>query len=163
MNEQSIRLENLRGGNTPDYIFAGIIKTKALNGDFQAGSTVFKNYDIQDFSLTLNGSACQGFPMKISNNNPVWPFYKFYDVLGRNWNPGVSGQTKLEHFKDQVLFSHKFEGEEATQGWIGVSLTHRLPAGFTEQYSLGKFVSVCKLFLFDIFSDLECVQCENDD
>ena len=43
MNEQSIRLENLRGGNTPDYIFAGIIKTKALNGDFQAGSTVFKN------------------------------------------------------------------------------------------------------------------------
>lgn len=141
MNQQSIRLENLRGGNTPDYIFVGIIDTKALNGDFSLGSTVFQNHEIQDFSLTLNGSACQGFPIKISNNNPIWPFYKFYDVLGRNFNTRVSGQTKLEHFRDQVIFSHKFEGEESTQGWIGVSLTHSKATGFTQQFSLGKFIT----------------------
>ena len=145
MNEQSIRLENLRGGNTPDFVFVGIINTKALNGDADLGSTVFKNYEIQDFTLTLNGSACQGFPIRVSNDNPIWPFYKFYDVLGRNFNPSISGQTKLEHFKDQVLFAHKFEGEEATQGWIGVSLTHSNPAGFTDQYSLGKYINLfCK-------------------
>ena len=137
MNEQSIRMDNLRGGNTPDYVFVGLIQTKALNGDSELGSTVFKNYDIQDFSLTLNGTACQGFPMRIMNNNPIWPFHKFYDVLGRSSNPAISGQTKLEHFKDQVLFSHKFEGEEATQGWIGVSITHSKAEGFTEQFSLG--------------------------
>ena len=138
MNEQSVRLENLRGGNTPDFVFIGIINTKALNGDADLGSSVFRNYDIQDFTLTLNGSACQGFPIRVSNNNPIWPFYKFYDVLGRNFNPIVSGQTKLEQFKDQLIFAHKFEGDENTQGWIGVSLTHSNPAGFTEQYSIGK-------------------------
>ena len=138
MNEQSIRLDNLRGGNTPDYVFVGIIDSKALNGDPDLGSTVFKNYGIQDFSLTLNGTACQGFPMRISNDTPIWPYYKFYDVLGRTFNPNISGQTKLEHFKDQVIYAHKFEGEETTQGWIGVSMTHSDPAGFTEQYSLGK-------------------------
>ena len=60
MHEQSIRLENLRGGNTPSYVFCGIIETAALNGSSTLSSTVFKNYGLQEFSLTLNGQACQG-------------------------------------------------------------------------------------------------------
>ena len=145
-------MDNLRGGNTPDFVFVGIINTKALNGDADYGSTVFKNYNIQDFTLTLNGTACQGFPVKVSNNNPIWPYYKFYDVLGRNSNPVISGQTKLEQFKDQVIFAHKFEGEESTQGWIGVSLTHSNSSGFTEQFSLGFIYQKHRLIINNNFS-----------
>ena len=53
-------------------------------------------------------------------------------------NPNISGQAKLATFKDAVIYAHKFEGEELTQGWLGVHLTHSDPAGFAAQYSLGE-------------------------
>ena len=52
-------------------------------------------------------------------------------------NSNMSGQSKLQTYKDAVIFAHRFEGEELTQGWLGVHLTHSKPTGFTEQYSLG--------------------------
>ena len=54
--EQSIRLENIRGGNTPDYVFIGLIKTAGLNGSSSENCTLFENSDIAEFTLSLNGS-----------------------------------------------------------------------------------------------------------
>ena len=59
MNQQSVRMENLRGGNTPQFVFFGLIETAALNGSSTLSSSVFKNYDLQEVSLTLNGQTCQ--------------------------------------------------------------------------------------------------------
>ena len=59
MNQQSVRMENLRGGNTPQFVFFGLIETEALNGSSTLSSSVFKNYDLQEVSLTLNGQTCQ--------------------------------------------------------------------------------------------------------
>ena len=41
------------GGNTPSYIFAGIIKSAALSGDTELSSTCFRRHGVTEFDLTL--------------------------------------------------------------------------------------------------------------
>ena len=133
--ETCIRIENLRGGNTPDYVFMGIIPTDALNGSTQLSSLKFETYGLQEVNLTLNGNSCHGFPIKVANENPVWLYYKFLDNIGRLENSSVGTQLKLLEFKKNMLISHKFEGEESPQGWIGLSLTLKEP--FRKSHTLG--------------------------
>ena len=135
--EQFIRLENLKGGNTPDYIFLAITPTAGLNGGFKNNLINAKRYGVKEIDLTLNGNHCHGFPMQIGKGFPVWPYYKQLDVLGRLNNPNVHRSTAIEEFKASLFYAHKFEGEDTTQGWIGVSLSLDAPEGFTEAYSLG--------------------------
>ena len=136
--EQSIRLENLKGGNTPDYLFIGIIETAALNGNTSESSVKFKNHKIKEINLTLNGNSCLGFPMKISHNYPIWPYFKFHDVLGKLQNNGLSTQQTMVSFCKNMLFSHKFDGEESGQGWLGITINTDNAAGFSTGYTLGK-------------------------
>ena len=89
-------------------------------------------------NITLNGNSCYGFPMKIDNQFPLWPFYKFYDCIGKIHNIDLPNQHSIHSFKDNIIYCHKFEGEECTQGWIGVSLTHKSMNGFTEPHTLGE-------------------------
>ena len=134
VNEQYIRLENLKGGNIPDFLFFGLVKTSALNGSASLSQYNFKNCELKEVNLTLNGNSCIGFPLKIQNNSPIWPYYKFLDTLGRVHNESNGRQWKLETFKENCIFSHKFEGEETNQGWIGITLSFDKP--LTEQHTL---------------------------
>lgn len=138
LNDQQIRLENIRGGNTPDYVFIGIIETEKISGSTKTSAIEFKSSAIKEFNLTLNGSSCLGFPLKIENNFPIWPFLKFHDTLGNMNNSTSANQFSLSEFKEMSLFSHKFEGEDATQGWLGVGLTLNDSTGFTKPHTLGK-------------------------
>ena len=138
LNDQQIRLENIRGGNTPDFVFIGIIETEKISGSTKQSSIEFKSSHIKEFNLTLNGSSCLGFPLKIDNKFPIWQFLKFHDTLGSMNNSTSANQFSLSEFKDLALFSHKFEGEDATQGWLGVSLTLNESSGFTTPHTLGK-------------------------
>ena len=123
LNEQYIRLENLKGGNIPDYLFFALVKTESLNGSTSNSAFEFKNNGLKEVNLTLNGNSCLGFPVRIQNDTPIWPYYKFLDTLGRIHNVGNSRQWGLDIFKEKVLFSHKFEGEESNQGWLGITLS----------------------------------------
>ena len=114
--EQSIRLENLKGGNTPDYLFIGIMPTTAMNGTVSESSTRFRNYGIKEINLTLNGASCQGYPMRINNDQPVVPYFKFHETLGKIQNSSLAGQLSMDKFCRHTIFAHKFEGEESTQG-----------------------------------------------
>ena len=133
-NEQYIRLDNIRGGNTPDYVFFGLVKSKCLNGSLECSSTNFRNNEIKEVNLTLNGNSCLGYPMRIQNNYPVWVYHKFYSTLGKLMDQSASAQMRLDTYKNSVIFSHKFEGEDASQGWLGVTLSLSTP--LTEQYTL---------------------------
>ena len=135
--ETCIRIENLRGGNTPDFVFMGIIPTSALNGSTSLSSLKFGTYEIEEINLTLNGNSCHGFPVRISNNNPVWLYQKFLDNIGRLENSTAGTQLKLHEFKKNMLISHKFEGEESPQGWLGISIN--LKNAFSTSHTLGKF------------------------
>jgi len=135
--DQSIRLENLRGGNTPDYIFIGVIPTSTINGSTSETAIKFRNNGIKEINITLNGNSCHGYPLRINNDYPLWPYFKYHDVLGRLQNTSVGAQLTMAQFKDANLFAHKFEGEETSHGWLGVSITIGESAGFEEPYTLG--------------------------
>ena len=135
--EQSIRLENLKGGNTPDFLFMGIVPTASINGSTTHTSTKFRNYDVKEVNLTLNGSSCQGFPLRIENDYPLGAYYKFHDTLGKLQNPTLAGQLSMDKFARHMIFSHKFEGEESSQGWIGVTINTNSSSGFSSGHTLG--------------------------
>ena len=133
--ETFIRLENIRGGNTPDYLFMGIIPTAALNGSTALSPVKFRNNGIKEINITLNGNSCHGFPIKTSNDYPIWCYYKFLDTNGRIHNSSAGTQLQMVNFKDNMIISHKFEGEDSPQGWLGVSLT--LKEAFNKSHTLG--------------------------
>ena len=133
-NEQYVRLENIKGGNTPDYVFFGLLKTQCLNGSFDCAAINFKNNNIKEVNLTLNGNSCLGYPMRIQNDHPIWPYHKYYSTLGKLMDESAATQIRLDTFKNSVIYAHKFEGEDASQGWLGVTLS--FSEGLTEQYTL---------------------------
>ena len=134
VNEEYIRLENIRGGNTPDYVFFGLVKSRCLNGSLEGSSTNFKNNNIKEVNLTLNGNSCLGYPMRILNDHPIWPYHKYYSTLGKLMDQSAAAQVRLDTYKNSVIFAHKFEGEDASQGWLGVTLSLSKP--LSEQYTL---------------------------
>ena len=134
VNEQYVRLENLKGGNIPDYLFMAVVQTAALNGSSNLSPINFKNNGIKEINLTLNGNSCLGFPMRIQNDTPIWPYQKFLETLGRSSNESNGRQWSLDTFARNCIYSHKFEGEETTQGWIGVTLS--FSQALTKQHTL---------------------------
>ena len=133
--EQQIRLENIRGGNTPDYIFIGLTDTATLNGSTDIASTCFKNNGVKEINITLNGNSCHGYPIQIRNNYPMWPYKQLAKVLSKSNNPTCGNQQNMIDFMMSCIYAHKFEGEESNQGWIGVTLT--LDEPFETNKSLG--------------------------
>ena len=134
LNELYVRLDNIKGGNTPDYVFFGLIKTSCLNGSLDSSSMSMKNNDMREINLTLNGNSCNGFPLRIQNDNPVWVYNKFYSTIGRLMDQSAAAQMRLSTFKNMVLYSHKFEGEDASQGWLGITMAFN--EGLREQHTL---------------------------
>ena len=82
-DQSMIRVTNIMGGLTPDYIFAGFIRSDALNGDFNLSSSCFAHVGQTEATITLNGMPVQGYPI---SDNPLLPvkFYsKFVDTIGK--------------------------------------------------------------------------------
>ena len=136
--ETNIRLANVIGGNTPKYIFAGIISTKALNGDCTLSSTCFERHGVREFDLTLNGYSCNGFPLTSENGSPLHCYEKFLHTTGRKYQTTISDMLSPWDFQMfHYLYSHKFEGETTESGWLGINL--KLEEEFNDNYVLGKF------------------------
>ena len=134
IKEEYVRLDNIKGGNTPDYVFFGLVKTAAFNGQLSGGSMALKNNGIKEVNLTLNGNSCNGFPLRIQNDVPLWPYHKFFATVGRLMDNNAAAQMRLSTFEDMVLYAQKFEGEDATKGWLGVTLS--LNKGLEENHTL---------------------------
>ena len=134
INEQYIRLDNIKGGNTPDYVFFGLMKSKAVNGSLDSNSFDFQNNGIKEVNLTLNGNSCNGFPIRVQNDFPIWAYHKFHSNLGRLMNSSAAAQIRLSNFNNMVIYSQKFEGVDTTQGWLGITLSLTKP--LEEQYTL---------------------------
>ena len=134
--EQFIRLDNLKGGNTPDYVFFGITPTLGVNGSTAASPINFRNYGLKEVNLTLNGNSCHGYPMQIANNYPLMPYVKLIEVLGRLENTDQPMQPNMNYFQNNTIFGAKFEGEDTPNGWLGLSLALSDSNGFTEAYTL---------------------------
>ena len=121
-DETNIRLDNIYGGNTPNYLFAGIIPTANLAGTKESCSTYFSQNGVTEFNLTLNGSSVNGFPLHSPNKSCIFPLTKFLDTTGKMYRLGVGKTLSTIDFKCSYLWSHRFEAEETTSGWLGVEL-----------------------------------------
>ena len=136
-NEVNIHIANVRGGNIPDYLFLGIIPSTAIDGNFSESTTAFEHNHVKEFNITLNGNSVTGYPVRIENGLPIWPFKKFVDVTGRFMNNECGQQLSLDDFRYNWLYAHKFEGEETSSGWIGFTI--QLNKSFAVPHSLGNY------------------------
>lgn len=123
-----IQFENIRGGNMPSYLFAGLIETKSLTGDLESSSTSFFNHKVKEFNITMNGNSVNGYPLTIDNVSPIFPMHKFLDVTNRLYNVNSGSSFTITDFFYNWIWAHKFESELTSQGWIGINLK------LTEEY-----------------------------
>lgn len=134
LSETEIRFDNLRGGNTPVCMFFGIIPQSCLTGDPALSSTYFKQHEVKEMNITLNGNSVNGYPMSIRRDNPTLPLQKFLDVTNRYYNVSTGKTLDLDEFKFNWLWSHVFESESTSQGWIGVNF--KLAKAYTTNMAL---------------------------
>lgn len=121
-DQSMIRVSNIMGGLTPDYLFAGMVQTDALNGDFLQSSTRFFDPDYREICITLNGMPVQGYPMSLDENG-VKLYYKFLDTIGRTKKSLAGSTIDFRFFKGCYCFiGHHFEGEATNEGWIGLDI-----------------------------------------
>ena len=136
-NDTIIRFPNIFGGNTPTYIFAGIISSGALNGSLEKSSTLFKRYNVMEFEITLNGHACNGFPLTNLEKTPLEVYDKFLLTTQRKFKTQCPEQILPGDFSNfHFIFCHHFEGESTETGWVGINL--RLAEAYRENFTLGK-------------------------
>jgi len=133
LEETNIRLDNIRGGNTPTCIFAGIIRTSSLTGDIDKSSTEFLSNNVTEINITLNGNSVNGYPMEMRHGSGVYPFQRFMDVTSRYMNPLCGETLKLAQFDSNWIYAHKFE-EPNSQGWLGINI--KLDTAFDKPYTL---------------------------
>ena len=131
LEETSLRIDNIKGGNTPSCLFAAIIPSEYLSGTEPNSSTSFQQHNVSSFNITLNGNSVNGYPIDISSS--VYPFQKFMDVTNRFMNTNCGDGLKLGHFLYNWIYAHKFEAEASSQGWIGmnIELSEPLMAAYT--------------------------------
>ena len=133
--EVSIRLDNIIGGQTPKYIFAGILPAEALNPDVTRSVTQFKQFGVKEFSFTKDGKPLHGFPLTAAHGSPIEVYEKFIETTNRKCNTGVSTLIAPFDFKNMhYIYAHKFEDTKESS-WIGVSI--KLTKAFNENYCLG--------------------------
>ena len=152
-NETEIRLDGVKGGNLPSYIFAGLIPQSSLNGDQDHSSTSFKSYGVKEFNLTLNGNSVNGYPLIVKNECSTLPMHKFFDSTNRLHNIYAGESITQSDFKVNWLWSHKFECENASQGWLGITL--KLETALTVPMSLVIWVINPTALSVDKFHQIE--------
>ena len=139
--QSMIRVNNIMGGLTPDYLFAGFVRTDALNGDFLLSSTCFADVKYKDVCITLNGMAVQGYPISMDFKAPLKLYSKFLDTIGKTKKSMASDTIGPRFFwQFYSLISHKFEGEPTNEGWIGLDI--KLNEALQHDYTLGNDILV---------------------
>ena len=129
-NQTNIRFDNLRGGNTPTHIFAGLIKTEALDGNVNLCSSNFNCFGVDEMNFSLNGNSVNGYPLTIKDGSSVFPLQKFIDATSRTSNITCGKFLTPNEFRFNWIWAHHFEAEQTSQGWAGINF--KLSKAFAE-------------------------------
>ena len=152
-NETNIRFDNLRGGNTPSYMFVGFIETDALRGEGTKSSTRFSPHKIQMFNINLNGNSVNGYPLQVRNSIPTQCYQKFISSTNRLCNINGGKMLGPNEFQFNWLWSHKFEVEDATTGWLGINF--KLLSGYDVPMTMVVWIISPTAITIDKFHQLE--------
>jgi hypothetical protein len=90
-----VQLHNITGGNTPAYVFFGLIQTDALNGSSEMESTNFAFMrNLISVNVLLNGQSLNGYPqvefrrrsrITLLENYPRVSNLTILQIYGRTW------------------------------------------------------------------------------
>ena len=150
----NIQIDNIRGGNVPNYMFVGLLPSANLQGVYEKGATCFKQHNVDELNITLSGNSVSGYPIKVAHGSPIFPLYKFLDTTGRLYNVFVGQGPCFSSFQKFLwIWSHKFEAEMTSQGWIGINL--KLSANFTEQMSMVVWIVSPNALTLDKYHQIE--------
>ena len=152
-DDTTIRIDNIRGGNTPRYLFAGVIPTSRLQGDWTKSSTRFDQQNVTEFNISLNGNSVNGYPMIIKPKSPCYVLSQFNSVTSRRYNVFAGKQMSMQEFQYNFIWSHKFEAESTSSGWIGIDI--KLSEAFTEPMSLVIWIINPAAITIDQFHQIE--------
>ena len=153
MNDRIIRLDNLKGGNIPTYLFAGMIPTAALTGDVTLSSTNFACNNVEQLNISLNGHSVTGFPIDVHECSDTNVLYQFNDTIGRLHNNGCGHGLKKAHFISNFIWAHHFEAEITSQGWIGMDIKLKEP--LTKSYTMVVWLIYPMSVTIDKFHNIE--------
>ena len=155
-NETEIRFDNLRGGKVPECLFIALIPQRNLNGDLADSSTHFQWNSVLEMNISLNGNSVNGYPIACKHGSPVQALQKFIQTTGRHYNIHSPGTLDLTEFKSSWIWSHKFEGESSSRGWISVNFT--LGKAFTENMQMVVWVVSKQAVSIDKYHQVERVK-----
>ena len=93
--------------------------------------------------------------MSIKNGSAVYPLQKFMDVTGKYLNNGCGSSLTVSEFAYNFIWSHKFEAEVTSQGWIGISL--KVSKGYTNNMALVVWIISPSALSIDKFHQVERV------
>ena len=62
------------------------------------------------------------FIKKITNELPIWPYFRLMDVIDRLVSTTSGVALSLDQYKKSAIFAHEFSGAEETQGWLNLVL-----------------------------------------
>ena len=95
-----------------------------------------------------------GYPIQVSGGSGVFPLLKFMDVTDKYYNNGCgSGMTISEFSSYNYIWSHKFEAETTSQGWLGINL--KLTEAYTKNMSLVTWIISPTAVSLDKFHQVE--------
>ena len=120
-NDSMVRLDNIRGGNIPSYIFAALIPSADLNGNIDESCTGFKHFDVEEINITVNGNSVSGYPLTIQDGMAIFPLHKFNEATNRLCNNAASSAMKIGEYDYNWLYGHRFEAE-GSQGWLSINV-----------------------------------------
>ena len=154
---KTIRFPNIIGGNTPSYLFAGIIESAAIMGNNKLSSTGFKQNKVLELDITLDGVSVTGFPIKTDDGIPVLAFDSYLKATHRAFNNSVSETIPIADYNNfHFLYGHRFSGDISQSGWIGCNL--KLSNEYETNYCLGiqKPINENNLFCLVLWTVHEC-------
>ena len=154
-NDTVVRFDNMRGGSVPSYLFCGIIPSAALLGDYEKSSTGFKWNNIEQLTITLNGTNCNGFPIDVRHEGSVVPLQLFHDVTGRLLNTEAGCGMTLNKYETNFIWAHRFEAEKTANGWIGIHF--KLNSLLSEVHTLVVWIVSPHALSIDKFHKIERV------
>ena len=143
----------MRGGNTPECMFIALVPQKCLNGDPQTSSTYFQRHGVKDMNITLNGNSVNGYPISCEYGSAILPLQKFLSVTEKHYNIEAGDTFTIDQFKSNWIWSHKFEAETSSQGWIGINFTLDQP--FTENMCMVVWVVSASAITIDKYHQVE--------
>ena len=152
-SETELRFDNLRGGNTPQCLFVGILPQSCLQGDKALSSTYFTQNNVKEMNITLNGNSVNGYPISVRKTSPIQPYTKFLDVTHRLYNVCSSDFLNFNEFKKNWIWSHSFESESTSQGWIGINF--KLSKAYTTNMALVCWIIAPSALTIDKFGAVE--------